>query len=183
MLLAFLQDATLKDVLETPKNQQVMAELAFNLRKLFVQMYEALDYTMYCCWYQHWPRVFAETIYGLEMKNLALRQDEYNIKKHRLPKKTTWMSFLEKKMVHGSVSCEGLGDVLVAKSCSSCMALPCNESYLAVAMNCLEYLKENDKLPAGFGLNMNECIFIVSAGKVNELPAADAKDCKRHACV
>lgn len=159
MLLAFLQDAALKDVLENPQNQQAMAGLTFNLRKLFVQMYDALNYTTYCCRYQKWPRIFANTIYGLEMSNLALRHDEYHIKKHHLPKKATWMSFLEKKMVHGSVFCDGLGDVLVAKSCSSCMALPCNQSYLAVAITCLEYLKENDKLPADFSLNLNETAF------------------------
>lgn len=46
MLLAFLQDAALKDILESPENEQGMAALTFSLRKLFVQMYE--DWTIPC---------------------------------------------------------------------------------------------------------------------------------------
>ena len=159
MLLAFLQDATLKDILGSPKNEQGMAALTFNLRKLFFQMNEALDYTMYCCRYQQWPRVFGDTIYGLELSNLALRQDQYNVKKHRLHHKVVWINFLQKKTVHGSVFCNGLGDVLVAKSCPSCRTLLWDQSYLAVVVTCLGYLKENDKLPADFGLDMSETAF------------------------
>lgn len=39
------------------------------------------------------------------------------------------------------------------------MTLPCDQSYLAVAITCLEYLKENDKLPTDFGLDMSETAF------------------------
>ena len=114
---------------------------------------------MYCCRYQQWPRVFRDTIYGLELSNLALRHDHYNVEKHRLHHKAAWINFLQKKIVHGSVFCNGLGDVLVANSCPPCMTLPCDQSYLAMAVTCLEYLKGNDRLPADFGLDMSETVF------------------------
>lgn len=87
MLLASLQDETLKEVLASPENQPKVAILMLNVRTVFVKMCDALGYAMYCCRYQQWPRIFADTIYWLEIRNLTLRHDKYNIKKHKLDSK------------------------------------------------------------------------------------------------
>ena len=109
-----------KRFLQAPK-QTKHCTLTFNLgRTLFVQMYEVLDYTMYCCQYQQWLRVLVDTICGLELSNLALRQDQYNTKKHCPSHRTAWMKLLQRNIVHGSVFCDGLGDVF----CRQVILLP-----------------------------------------------------------
>lgn len=39
------------------------------------------------------------------------------------------------------------------------MTIPCNQSYLAVAVACLEYIKETDKSPVDFGQEMSKAAF------------------------
>lgn len=112
--------------------------------------------------------------------NLALRQDQYNVIKHRLHHKAAWINFLQKKMVHGSVFCNGLGDVLVAKSCPSCRTLPCDQSYLAVVVTCLGCLKENDKLPADLGLDMSETAFETQGDNMSTMAFLAMSKSKTH---
>ena len=115
-LLGFLQDSGLRNMLINDSGE-VLRITTYTIRKQLLQMSAGLDLAVACCRYQQYPLrkvLWTDALYGLELQNLALRHDEYYVKKHPLSHQRSWLTLLEDGAIRGAIFCGGLA----AQACS-----------------------------------------------------------------